>query len=102
MSKAATEAVGLRSLLKDLGVEGVVLSLSTDSDTAKSVASRRGVGRVRHIDTHHLWLQEAVCRGEIRLIKVPGTRNAADILTKAKSLRELEEALSWVATEMIK
>ena len=87
MSKAATEAVGLRSLLKDLGVEGVVLRLSTDSATAKSITSRRGVGRVRHIDTHHLWLQASVRRGEIRLIKVPGTRNAADILTKAKSLR---------------
>ena len=47
--KAATEAIGAKSLLSDLGRTGVEIDLDTDSATAKSIACRRGVGRIRHL-----------------------------------------------------
>ena len=37
---------------------------------------------MRHIDVKHLWLQELVKTGEIKLAKVLGDRNPADLLTK--------------------
>ncbi len=46
------------------------------------------MGRLRHIDTHTLWVQQAVRSGRIDLRKIPGTRNPADLLTKHSATRE--------------
>lgn len=47
MVEAATRAMGLRTLAKELGVNCEIV-LHTDSSGAKSMASRRGVMKVRH------------------------------------------------------
>ena len=63
---------------------GVKLELEvlTDSSAAKGIATRRGLGKVRHIDTCQLWVQHEVHQGNIKLIKVKGTNNLADTMTK--------------------
>ena len=53
--------------------------MSTDSSAAKSFASERDLGRMRHIEVKELWLQEAFCRGRITPSKVEGSKNAADM-----------------------
>lgn len=50
-----------------------------DSSGAKGVAARRGAGRIRHIQTQTLWLQEVIAR---RVLKIDGKINPADIGTK--------------------
>ena len=35
-----------------------------------------------HLEVRHLWLQELVRKGLIEVMKVPGTINPADMLTK--------------------
>ena len=57
--------------------------MATDSAAARGMASRRGIGRVRHVSTRYLWLQERVARQEGRILKIPGERNRADALTKS-------------------
>ena len=54
--KAAAEGIGLQSILRDLGFETSV-EVYTDSSATKSIASRIGVGKVRHIHTKLLWIQ---------------------------------------------
>ena len=46
-------------LAKEIGMPGVAgpIELLTDASAAKSFASRRGLGRQRHVDTIYLWLQ---------------------------------------------
>ena len=46
--KAATDAMGILSLLADLGL-GCRLRMFTDSTAGKAIVSRRGLGRVRHL-----------------------------------------------------
>ena len=46
--KAATEGFGLQALAEDLGWSFDV-QLHVDSSAAKSMASRKGVGKVRHL-----------------------------------------------------
>ena len=41
-----------------------------------------GVGRVRHIQTRFLWVQERVRQGDLRVLQVQGSSNAADLGTK--------------------
>ena len=61
--KAATMGLGVTCLLGDLGVE-VEVQANTDSSAAKSIASRRGAGRVRHVEVRELWVQDRVAKGE--------------------------------------
>ena len=45
---------------------------------SRAMASRRGVGRVRHLHTQVPWVQEAVARRELTIAKVLGCENPAD------------------------
>ena len=40
------------------------------------------MGKIRHLDTTDLWVQEVIRSGRVELVKVLGTENPADILTK--------------------
>ena len=74
--------MGLRSLLADMGVQGTQLEVLTDATAAKQMASRTGLGTVRHIDTHYLWVQEKIKNKDISSNKVWNHDNPADLLTK--------------------
>ena len=93
MVEGATRAIGLKAMLSELGCCVHAVVISTDSSSAKSFASRRGLGKMRHIDVKELWLQEAVCRGKIRLHKVLGTANPADLFTKYLTQEEVRRHL---------
>ena len=79
--KGATQALGTQSFLRDLGYEFKV-KIFTDASTGKSIASRRGLGKVRHLDVSQLWIQEKVKAGDIQLLKIKNVFNSADCLTK--------------------
>ena len=61
MIKGALEGIGLQTLPRDLGWD-VKLRLHVDSSAAKAIASRQGLGKLRHLEVRHLWLQDAVQR----------------------------------------
>ena len=65
----------------DLGVN-LGSRASTDATAAKGIASRRGLGKVRHVEVSQLWVQDKVMKGEIEVRKVDGKTNVADALTK--------------------
>ena len=46
------------------------------------MAARRGLGKVKHMDTQYLWIQERINNNDFTLSKVPGANNPADLLTK--------------------
>ena len=93
MVKGAVEGFGVQSLAADLGWH-LKLRLWVDSAAATSIASRKGVGKVRHLEVRHLWLQEAVRRGSI------GKVNPADALTKPQSGAELARLASLVGVQV--
>ncbi len=79
--KAAGMGLGYRALLRDLGYELPVV-VFTDSSAAMGICNRQGLGKLRHLDTHSLWVQQAVRTGRISVRKVKGTDNPADLFTK--------------------
>jgi hypothetical protein len=90
--RAASEALGLQSIMKDLGWHASI-SLWVDSSAAKAIASRVGLGRVRHLEVKFLWLQQTVKDKRIDILKVRGDCNPADVLTKPKSFKEIENLM---------
>ena len=81
MTKAASQALGMKALMADLGFD-LKIKISTDASAAQGIAARRGLGQVRHIEVGQLWLQEKVNKGQIVIEKVWGKTNMADALTK--------------------
>ena len=61
--KSASIALGLRAMYRDLGIE-LGLELNTDATGAKGIATRRGLGKLRHVDVHLFWLQQKMHNGE--------------------------------------
>ena len=91
--KAGSTGVGMRSLFADFGIK-MTIRLNTDSETGKSIASRKGAGIVRHIDTDDMWIQEKVAKKDIFLKKVPGKENISDGLTKHVERPKLDKYLA--------
>ena len=79
--RGAGMGLGYQSLLRDLGHD-VPLRLWTDSSAAIGICTRQGLGKLRHLDTHTLWVQHAVRARRVDLRKVDGTANPADIFIK--------------------
>jgi len=52
------------------------------------IVGRQGLGKLRHLDTHSLWVQQAARCGRIIVRKVRGEENPADLFTKHLSSRE--------------
>lgn len=98
--RAGSHGLGLRSIQGDLGLEGKRLRIKTDASVAKSLASRRGLGGIRHIEVNQLWLQEKVNDGESKMEKVMGTINGADALTKPEDGDSLKQHLQWAGQEI--
>ena len=90
--KGATQCLGLRSLLHDLG-RGCRLRVFTDSTAGKAIASRRGLGRVRHIDVSNRWIQTAVQNHTLELIKLKNRFNSADVFTKHLNYADMMECI---------
>ena len=52
------------------------------------ICSRQGLGKLRHLDTHTLWIQQAVRTKAVDLRKIAGESNPADLFTKYSLSRE--------------
>jgi len=91
--------IGCKSMIEDFGFEVKYIELGTDSTASKGMCGRAGLGRIRHLDTGLLWLQHWVEAGIIRLRKVLGTKNTADLGTKELSNREIWTLLAAMGFE---
>ena len=99
---AMVEAVGrgrqLVHLAQEVGFVGIssTIQLFTDSSAAKSFASRRGVGKMRD-----LWIQKEVSEGRVKLEKIRGDQNPADLMTKILGRGDIERRLTTMNLRMI-
>lgn len=92
VTKGAAAALGFKSLLMDLGISWP-LRVWTDSSASIGMCTRQGIGKIRHMNTQIMWIQQRVRNGDLDLYKVSGEENPADILTKAEIPRERMEKL---------
>ena len=91
--KAASVALGTQAMLRDMGCD-LPIEVMTDASAAKGIATRKGLGKTRHIQVHYLWVQERVSNGDIILKKVWGAENPADLLTKYLCKDKIAKCLS--------
>ena len=93
--------LGLRSYFADLGLSMEVV-IQSDSNAARAFASRRGLGKQRHVMTRYLWLQERVRCKHLSITKIRSEDNCSDILTKSMPASTLDrhmEAMGFLQVE---
>ena len=98
--KGAAEGIGIQSLLKDMGIS-VTINIHTDTSAAKGTAARIGIGKVKHLDVAWLWIQDAVRRGLVKILKIDGKTNPADLMTKPKSAAEAVRLMGIVGYGLV-
>ena len=92
IATGCAQALGLQSLLRDLGWE-IEIKVLSDATAAIGIARRKGLGKVRHLDCTDLWVQDKIRSQIIQLEKTLGAENIADILTKYVDKATLDKAL---------
>ena len=95
---AACEVLGLQACARDLGMN-LQGELFTDASAALGIVSRTGIGKVRHIRTQALWLQECRQGRRLQFTKIPGSENPADAGTKHMSQDLLGQHLTTMGVE---
>ena len=96
LTRAASQTLGMMSLAADFGMGGMSGVLHTDSTAAIGMTYRTGLGKVRHIRVQYLWLQERVADKELGLEKVDGTKNPADLMTKALAQETMHQHMEFL------
>ena len=71
LTKSASRALGAVAMAADMA-KVVKPRVREDARATKARASRSGVGRVRHLHIQVLWVQEAVARRQLTIVRVPG------------------------------
>ena len=79
--KASAESLGIISLLNDAGRD-MRAYVFGDAGAALGIIARRRLGKVRHLNTSYLWVQEKAATEEIKYGKTQGEKNTADLFTK--------------------
>ena len=70
----------MKTMMIDFGVH-MDPYLHVDASAAIGIAQRKGLGKLRHLDTQSLWIQDAVRSKQVVLEKVAGAENPADLMT---------------------
>ena len=79
--RAAAESFGMMPMMKDLGYQ-VSGEIWSDASAALGIIHRTGLGKIRHIDTGLLWIQQTAAEKRLNFQKVLGKQNPADLFTK--------------------
>ena len=87
--KGSCEALGLQTLMDDMGTK-IDIRLQLDANAAKGIIERTGISKIRHMDVNNLWIQEQCAKKIIPTVKVDGTKNPADLMTKILNLNVIE------------
>ena len=84
VSAASQEAIWLRRLLQDLGVDETKPTNLLEDNQSAIAMSQNPVGhaRTKHIDVRHHFIREQVQEGAVKLSYCPSKSMIADLLTK--------------------
>ena len=81
MVRCASEAIGLANTVRELGHEAHV-RIWTDAAAARGLTFRSGSGTMKHMETRYFGLQQREKNQELKIEKIRGTVNPADLKTK--------------------
>ena len=80
------EGLLAKHLLQELGLK-CDLRNHVDSVSAKAWVSKRGLGRMKHVELRYMFIQDVVAKGMTTVCCVNTRQNKADVMTKSLTTR---------------
>ena len=65
------------------------------------IRAQLSLGKLRHLDTNYLWIQEKAAKGDLNFKKVVGVDNGADLFTKTLSWSELPSHIHKLSSQFV-
>ena len=90
MSGISAIGMGIQALLHDWSIT-MEFRVMTDDSSRKAFASKRGLDKMKHIQTRYSWIQERLVLKHFVLDKVRTLQNRADVHTKQLSAEEMHK-----------
>ena len=81
MVRCAGEAIGLANTIQELGHQAQI-RIWTNAAAARGLALRSRSGTIKHMETKYFWLQQKEKNQELRIERIRGTVNPADLMTE--------------------
>ena len=92
--KATCEWMGIINILAEWDIK-LIDNIYADASAALGIINRTGIGKIRHLETQHLWIQEVRSRKGFDFKKIGGESNPADLLTKALNSELINRHVSF-------
>ena len=83
--RAGGAAIGATNMFEDLVAAPEIPLVISDAIVGIGLASRKGLGRAKHVEIGTLWVQDGLRERRIRVGKIPTANNLAYVGTKALS-----------------
>ena len=100
ISEAAKEMIWLKNFLNELGKEQDNASMFSDSQSAISLAKNPIFhSRCKHIQLRYHFIRELINDGDLSLLKILGSKNPADMLTKVVTTDKLRLCIASVGLQ---
>ena len=89
---ARMSSQGLTPMQFDFG-DVMDLAFGIDVSRALVIAQRQGLGKMRHVEVHHQWVQGKSKNGEVIAFKADGEDNTADAFNRVLKVEEFERLI---------
>ena len=76
------------------------MTLYADSSAVLAIAKRKGAGKLRHIHVIALWIQDIQDREGAEYLKIEGTKNPADLMTKYLARDKIDSCMANISQEV--
>ena len=77
------------------------MALYADSSAALAIAKRKGAGKLRHINVSSLWLQDIQDREGAQYLKIEGTKNPSDLMTKYLARDKMDACMQSIGQKVM-
>ena len=84
--------------MEEWGIEADLV-IKSDAVAAIGMVKRQGLGRIRHLAVADLWIQQKSKEGAVHYMKLDGSKNTSDILTKPVEAEILERHMRSLGFE---
>ncbi len=97
-TRGTQEGMGVAAIAKELGRE-ITFRLLCDASAAIAIIQRRGIGKMKHVSTQWLWIQQVANREAMNIDKVGTKLNPSDAMTKHITKIDMERHMATLGYE---